>query len=221
MVILNDIQTVVDLFEKRGTLYSGRPYFPMIGELQVLLAHIFGCPTHFLLSHQVWIRQACGRRTGWHHHASSRVAQGFELGNWRQELRPVSHYYGGRGCRLPQQASRRAREFSTSRPLVRISLPFLGHVTDELSFLRFVVGTTMLVACKSHAGFPRRRAQVFDVDGYKISLKDDAHMVKADRIMRRLSRDSKPGAWLVDLFPISECHAVVSHLLIDSTCRFD
>ncbi|RDB24293.1 hypothetical protein Hypma_008795 [Hypsizygus marmoreus] len=33
LVILNDLQTVTDLFEKRGALYSGRPRFPMVGEL--------------------------------------------------------------------------------------------------------------------------------------------------------------------------------------------
>jgi len=35
LLVLNDLKDVVDLFEKRGYIYSGRPHFAMVGDLYV------------------------------------------------------------------------------------------------------------------------------------------------------------------------------------------
>jgi len=47
------------------------------------------------------------------------------------------------------------------------------------------------------------------VDGYRVAVKDDMHMELSNRVMYRLVRDSQPGAWLVDLIPISEVYSFV------------
>lgn len=48
-MLLNDLGFAIELFEKRGSIYSHRPHYPMIGELLMFLHFVVEkCLTLFL-----------------------------------------------------------------------------------------------------------------------------------------------------------------------------
>lgn len=66
----------------------------------------------------------------------------------------------------------------------------------------------MLISCELSnplfTALARCLGSQLSIDGYRVALEDDVHMELSNRLMYKLVRDSQPGAWLVDLIPISE-----------------
>ena len=180
-IVLSSREVVVDLLEKRSTMYSDRPVIPMAGELWVVTCYL-GFPSHTEFNYRAGMDRFVALLPYGH-----RLREGRKLILGTVNTRRASELHAVQEAKTADFISRLAREPSEFRAHIRWC----------------VFSLTLRISCSVYCYGRLVAAIVMQVTyGLAADRSDDPFIISIAKALKDFSDVAAPGAYLVDVLPI-------------------